>query len=391
MCLGLNDLHTDEPGRAPDTLARRPAAVRVPARDSGPAEIAAVASMSQHAAGASSPAAVMASAWDEILRYARRYPSPHNSQPIKLRVEGARAELFYDLDLGLPAESYGIPFGSVCAGVFIESVSIAAHALGYRVAEALDHTPLDFGRCDRLHPLGTLTLEPAGTIDDLHPRLLLERRTSRLPYDRQPVPAAAFEDARREAARRGHVMAGSSDRALVDRIIRLNQQTLFYDLENADVRAEIQSWLRFSERHARATADGLSARCLALPGPLMQLLLRNHWIWKVPVVGAVLRSVYLRSMRGVTQVIWIRGPFGDERHYTDAGRTLLRIWLVLTRHGLHLHPFGSVITNPRAHRELVDIVGEEESADFVWMLFRVGYSRRPPESHRRDLAEMRLP
>src|SRR5215218_6963933 len=104
--------------------------------------------------GPSPPAAATTSAWDEILRYARRYASPHNSQPIKLRVAGARAALFYDLDLGLPAESYGIPFGSVCAGVFIETVSIAAHALGYRVAEALDYTPMDFGRGDRLHPPG---------------------------------------------------------------------------------------------------------------------------------------------------------------------------------------------------------------------------------------------
>ena len=333
----------------------------------------------------------MASAWDEILRYARRYPSPHNSQPIKLRPEGARAELFYDLDRGLPAESYGIPFGSVCAGVFIETVSIAAHALGYRVAEALDYTPLDFSRGDRLHPLGTLTLEPGGRIDDLDPGLLLERRTSRLPYARRPVPAEALEDARRQAAERGHVLAGSSDRGLVERIIRLNQRTLFYDLENPDVRTEIQNWLRYSERHARTSGDGLSARCLCLPGPLMRLLMGNYWIWKVPVVGTLLRYVYLRSMRGVTQVGWIKGPFRDERDYTDAGRTLLRIWLVLTRQGLHLHPFGSVITNPRAHGELGDIVGEQENAEMIWMLFRVGYSRRPPESHRRDLGELRLP
>lgn len=329
--------------------------------------------------------------WDEILRYARRYPSPHNSQPIKLRVEGARAELYYDLDRGLPAESYGIPFGSVCAGVFIETVSIAAHALGYRVAEALDDTPMDFGRDDRLHPLGTLTLEPEGQIDDLDPRLLLERRTSRLPYARRPVPIAALEEARREAAERGHLVAGSSDRRLVERIVRLNQQTLFYDLENPDVRTEIQNWLRYSERHARSTGDGLSARCLALPGPLMRLLMGNYWIWKLPVMGTVLRYVYLRSMRGVTQVGWIKGPFSSERDYTNAGRTLLRVWLVLTSHGLQLHPFGSVITNPRAHRELVDIVGADEGADMIWMLYRVGYSRRPRESHRRDVKEMRLP
>jgi hypothetical protein len=50
------------------------------------------------------------------------YPSPHNSQPIKVRVlDEFRAEFFYDLDLGLPAEKFGIPFGHVCAGVFLEA------------------------------------------------------------------------------------------------------------------------------------------------------------------------------------------------------------------------------------------------------------------------------
>ena len=338
-----------------------------------------------------SPASVAAAAWDEILECARRYPSPHNTQPIKVRVQGARAELFYDLDLGLPAESYGIPFGSVCAGVFIETVSIAAHGLGYRLEEALDYSPMDFRGRDRLHPLGTLTLHPQAGIDDLDPRLLLERRTSRLPYERRRVPAVALEDAARTAAERGHTLAGTSDPTLTARIIRLNQQTLFYDLENPDVREEIHTWLRFSERHALQTRDGLSARCLALPGPLMRVFLGNYWIWKLPVLGGLLRRVYLRSMRGVTQVGWIKGPFAHERDYTEAGRTLLRVWLVLTSHGLHLHPFGSVITNPRAHRELVEIVGEEEGTEMIWMLFRVGYSRRPPESHRRGLTEMRLP
>lgn len=329
--------------------------------------------------------------WDEILAYARHYPSPHNTQPIKVRIAGPRAELFYDLDLGLPAESYGIPFGSVCAGIFIEAVSIAAHAAGQRVVEELDHSPMDFSRRERLHPLGVLTLEPAGRIDDLDPELLLTRRTSRLRYERRPVPPAVMEEARATAAAFGQTLAGTSERLLVDRIIRVNQRTLFYDLENPAVRGEIQSYLRYSERQARETADGLSARCLALPGLLLRVLMGNYWIWRVPAVSSVLRHVYLRSMRGVTQVAWIKGPFADERDYTIAGRALLRIWLQLTAHGLYLHPFGSVITNPRAHRELVEILDEEEGTDMIWMLFRLGSSRRPPESHRRDLSELVLP
>jgi hypothetical protein len=333
----------------------------------------------------------MPTTWDTILTYAARYPSPHNSQPIRLRVDGRRAELFYDLDRGLPAESYGAPFGSVCAGVFVEAVSIAAHALGCRVVEQLDFTTMDFARRQRLHPLGVLTIEPAtAPIQGLDPELMLTRRTSRLRYESRPVPAVVVEAARRMAAEHGHVLGGSSERGLVDEIVAVNQRTLFYDLENPEVRAEIQSYLRYSERHARAVGDGLSARCLSLPGPVLRLVMGNHWIWNVPVVSGVLKAIYMRSMRGVGQVAWIKGPFSDEREYTAAGRVMLRIWLLLTEHGLVLHPFGSVITNPRAHRELVAAIDEHEGDDMIWMLFRLGYSREPPSSHRRGLAELTL-
>jgi len=334
----------------------------------------------------------MPTTWDKILTYARRYPSPHNSQPIRMRIRGSCAELFYDLDRGLPAESYGAPFGSVCAGVFVEAVSIAAHALGCTVDEQLDFTPMDFTGRERLHRLGALTVNPsASPIDDLSPELMLTRRTSRLRYEPRQVPAAVIEEARELAAAHGHVLAGSSDRRLVDDIVRVNQRTLFYDLDNPTVRAEIQSYLRYSEREARTKADGLSARCLALPGPLLRVLMGHHWIWKVPVVSSLLKRIYLRSMRSVNQLVWIRGPFADEREYTEAGRVMLRLWLLFTRHGLVLHPFGSVITNPRAHRELVVAIDEDEGSDMIWMLFRLGYSRQPPVSHRRELSELVLP
>lgn len=250
---------------------------------------------------------------------------------------------------------------------------------------------MDFSAGDRLHPLGTLTLEPAPEpIEDLDPVLMLARRTSRLRYEPRQVPAAVIGEARQMAAAHGHTLAGSSDRRLVDEIVQVNQRTLFYDLDNREVREEIQSYLRYSERQARETGDGLSARCLALPGPLLRVLIGNYWIWKVPVVSGALRHIYLRSMRGVNQVAWIKGPFSDEREYTEAGRVMLRIWLLFTENGLVLHPFGSVITNPRAHRELVAAIGEEEGTDMIWMLFRLGYSRQPSVSHRRELTELVL-
>lgn len=333
----------------------------------------------------------MEQAWRQILTYAHRYPSPHNSQPIRVRIEGDTLHLYYDLARGLPAEPYGIPFGSLCAGVFIEAATIAAHALHFDVVERLDLTPMDFQSTASIHSLGELRLVPnPDAVKDLDPELMLSRRTSRLPYSKRTVPAEVLREASKEATRAGHVLRSVTDPQVVKKVVAINQRTLFYDLENPDVRHEIQGYLRYSEREAMQKADGLSARCLALPGPVMRLVMGNYWVWKTPVLSTVLKRIYLSSMRGVSQVAWVKGPFATESDYLNAGRTLLRMWLVFTKHGVYLQPFGSVITNPRAHRELVTLVEESEDGDMVWLLFRLGYSKQPAVSHRRPLTELEL-
>jgi hypothetical protein len=327
---------------------------------------------------------LLASNWDQIIPFLERYPSPHNSQPIKIHADGDTLSLFYDLDLGLPAESYGIAFGSVCAGVFIESAVIAAHHFGYEVDESLAFGQMDFTAVDRLFPLGKLHLRTAPTpVEDISADLLIKRRTSRMPYERRQVPDEIIAKLSAEATRHKHTLNVTADARLVHEVIQINQRTLFYDLDNPKVRKEIQGYLRYNDREARSRSDGLSAECLALPGALMRLFMGNHWIWGIPVLGGFARRVYLNSMDGVTQIGWLTGPFESVEDYTRAGRLFIRLWLMLTAEGVYLHPFGSVITNPKAHKEFIAAVKSGEGSNMAWMLFRLGYSRTPPESYRR--------
>lgn len=325
-----------------------------------------------------------ADAWTTILRTVRRYPSPHNSQPMRVRpVDDRTLELCYDLDRGLPAEPYGIPFGYVCAGIFVELVAIAAHAAGHEVVERLRHEDMAFDGDDRLHRLGTLTLVPAGgPVPDLDVALIAARRTSRLPYARGTVDPRAIAEVRAEARRWGHRLTTTTDAAVVDRVVRINQRTLFDDVANPAVRAELATWLRCSRAEAAHRGDGLSAECLHLPGPVLRGFVAHHRWWSLPVVGAVARWLYLRTMRGVSQLAWLTGPFATSADFLTAGRAFTRVWLRLTAHGVALHPFGSVITNPRSHAAFTAAVGEDEGADMAWMLLRIGYSEAPPVSHR---------
>jgi hypothetical protein len=330
--------------------------------------------------------------WARIVEDARHYPSPHNSQPIKLRpVDDRTAELYYDLDLGLPAESFGIPFGHVCAGVFLEGLHTVAAGYGFAVTEQLDHGEMDFAGADRLHPLGILTLteRPATDADRARHRLFLERRTSRRPYDATLIPDAVLTEAAEVAHTGGHAFRTTAEPGTVRDLVRINQSTLFSDLQNDAVYEEIMTWLRFSREEARKRGDGLSAEAMLMPGGVLRFAMGHRGLWRAPVIGAGIRSVYLNTMRGVRQLGWLEGPFDSPADYIEAGRTFMRVWLALTARGVYLHPFGTVITNPGSHRAFVDAVGAQEGEGrMAWMLFRFGHSKQPPVAHRRPASAM---
>lgn len=336
--------------------------------------------------------------WLAIVEDVRRYPSPHNSQPIKLRPRGPRgATLYYDLDLGLPAESFGIPFAHVCAGVFLESLRVVARAAGFEVREELDHSEMDFGGAERLHRFAEVELVELDLDSEerVEARAALERfrtrRTSRRPYKSRSVPEDVIDRARTISADAGFEFRHTADRPLVRRIVHVNQATLFDDLENDAVYAEIMEWLRFSRRQAAERADGLSAEAMLLPGRVLRFAMGHRGMWRMPVIGAAIRGVYLNTMRGVHELGWIEGRFAGPADYIEAGRTFMRVWLELHRHGVVLHPFGTVITNPRSHALFAEAVGAREGdGRMAWMLFRLGYSEYPPLAHRRDAAAMTL-
>lgn len=330
--------------------------------------------------------------WRTILDAARSYPSPHNSQPIRVRItSGQSAEVYYDLDRGLPAENFGIPFGHVCAGVFLESLAVVAASEGFDLAVQLHLAPMDFGATDRLHHIASVTLEPGEATDLARQRRAAfdARRTNRRPYDSRPVPGDDLGPVRDLAAARGHVFGDSTDPMVVAEIIRVNQETLFDDLRNDAVHAEIMAWLRFSRAQAVATGDGLSAETMLMPGRLLRFAMGHRGMWEAPVLGSAIKSVYLRTMRGVAHVAWFEGPFATEHDYVEAGRLFMASWLELTARGVSLHPLGTVITNPRSHARFAEAAGiDEASPRMAWMLVRLGYAKTPPVAHRRPVEEL---
>jgi len=325
--------------------------------------------------------------WRELLDDARWAPSPHNTQPWKLRViEEREAELLYDPERLLPDTDAAGRFTTVALGIFVEAIVVAAAARGHDLAVGYDGRPPD-PQAPGPTLFATLRLVPYPREEPLGRELLLQRRTSRLPYDGRSLDDELLEELRELAERSGHGFSWSSEPGLVRETIALNEETLFSDLNDPVIRSEIGRWVRFSAADAARRRDGFAPAALGVPGPLIRVFFRAHGLVELPVVRGIARRLYRRTMRGTRTVAWLSGPFETPADCFAAGRMLLRFWLTLTRDGAQLHPFGSVITNAVAYAGLHGVV-EAPTTGTLWLVARLGYSTEPPRSSRLEVQEL---
>ena len=228
-------------------------------------------------------------------------------------------------------------------------------------------------------------LEPGGA-DRLPAELLHRRRTSRLPYDGVPVDDGLIAELESEARAGGQEWHSSSDPELVRWVVGLNRDTLFLDMADPVARHEVGGWLRFSSAEAARRRDGFSPDALGFPGWLLRLFFHHHRLLELPVVRGCARALYGRTMRGTSTVAWLRGPFETIEDGVAAGRVLMRLWLTMTRAGVHLHPFGSIVTNRIANTRLQQRIGPGDGT--LWLVMRLGRSAEPPRSHRLETDEL---
>jgi hypothetical protein len=286
-------------------------------------------------------------------------------------------------------------FTWLTAGIFAEICTIAAHSLGYELEAEWDHSPMyPGGDTETPQVLARMTLVDAGKrVPDLDPQLIFDRHTSRLPYDGRSVPAEVIVELQAEAERLGHRLETRSDKQAIRWVVELNRQALFHDLDNAPLRTELTKWLRYDVREEDLMRDGLSARCLTFSPRLFRSFFTNHRFWTMPGVRNIVGWVYGATMKGIGTIGWLRGPYRDSSDWVAAGRCMIRLWLMLTKHGIYWHPYGSVITSEAARLNMIRYLGlgdEQGGEDMVWLLLRLGQSKAPPLSHRLPIEDIIL-
>ena len=334
----------------------------------------------------------MESTWKEILEYARWAPSPHNIQPWRIKiVSPEKIDIFYQPDRLLPKTDPAERFTTVGFGTFVESITIAARGFGYDIDYAYKRVTLDATLSGPQFFI-SVTLAKRTVNEPLDKELLLKRRTSRLQYDDVPVDQAVSDELAAIAKEFGQTFVITSDPKQVRWTTYLNKETMFYDMNDENARTEVGSWVRYLSKEAHEKKDGLWSYCMGFAPGVMYLFFHARWIFNLPILKQIIGAYYMWSMRGTRTVGWLSGPFNTPETWFNSGRMLARLWLTMTAHDVYLHPFGSVITNEKAHLMFVEHFGVSESdASTTWLLMRLGHSKLPPRSLRRTLEEILIP
>jgi hypothetical protein len=320
--------------------------------------------------------------WETLLEDARWAPSPHNGQQWRLRPLGVDyAELLCDPKGLIPAIDPTGAFTMVGLGAFAETLAVVARANGHDLVVSdivAPPNPSD----DRLTRVADLQLV-AGGGDHLTIELVHRRRTSRLAYDGRTVSPALVERLDRACGPFGHSFHASSDSDVVAWSLELDGTYLLRDLRSKAAREELAEWLRYSNRSAARSGDGFSPAAMDVPGWMLYVLARAGGPLRLRPVGALVRWLHDRSVRGTATVGWLAGPFATPADWFAAGRALTRIWLEITEEGMYLQPLGSIIDDPSVQLRL-----NPEGDGTVWIVVRLGTGPEPARSHRRSVSAL---
>jgi len=336
------------------------------------------------------------SVWKTLLETAIHAPSPHNVQPWRVRIlSDDCADLLIEKRRTLPKEDPTGSFIILTMGLFIEALKILAANrslnLHYELHQAPSQfTPEHIARAEsELLPFARLSLkgdEDSGERikENYDDALFLTRRTSRISLLPKRVPDQAVHTLTNLARHWGQRYEQVCDAKTIERILERNIHALFADLNAPAYHDEIVEWFRFTDRASRRTRDGLDYRCMNSSRLSFWLAARFPNLLQLPLARPLLEKVYRQQLGIVPTIGMLAGPFWEPESAFETGRFLMHFWLELAKCDLYLHPYGNLVTNRPAAEWCRQALGISD----IWLIFKIGFSKVPPQSYRRNVEEV---
>ena len=314
----------------------------------------------------------------ELVRLATLAPSSHNTQPWKFKIAADNIQIYPDRTRRLPAVDPDDRELWISLGSALENLLVAAEHFGYH-PEATYH--LAGTAADHI----TVALEKTGAVPASRAGLfeaIRTRQCTRREFDGQPVPTQRLDQLSAAATGAGIaplLFTGAAMEPLLEYVKVGNAHQMTDD----KFKTEMVHWVRFNDREALASRDGLLGRGSGNPS-------LPRWVAQL-FIGSALNAqtqdkkdeLNIRSSAGL---LLFTSQRNDPAAWLDTGRAHERFALLATALGLK----NSYINQPCEVPELRAQVQTHLSLNggFPQLLARFGYGPAMPRSLRRPVSEV---
>lgn len=323
---------------------------------------------------------------ETFFKLLNTYPSPHNGQPIRIKeISDGSYELYFDKSRGLKSTEISYLFSFVSMGVFCEYASLCCNALGHR-AEIVTILPSQSDlRGNGLIKFADLKITwNVNGSDETTLAALQFRQTSRKKY--YTGTSGQADTHAISAAKDNGMQIVKLPKDIAQHAVWLNQRAVFDDIKDRAVREELDHWLRYTADQKVSTNDGLAYDCMELNGKAMKYIIDHHKILENQLIAKLLKTYYLRTMSDDSDVFYMLAPFKTEHDSFKVGTMVMRLWHIMSSYQLYIHPFGTIMSNQKAHADFValaDIKNESLESGYLVFIFRAGKSEKPTPSMRK--------
>lgn len=305
----------------------------------------------------------------EIIKYAAKAPSGHNSQPWKFKITNEGIAILPDYRAALPVVDKDNRELFISLGCAAENIVVSATFYGYESkiterGEAGINITLSGNsevKCDELF----YSIE--------------KRQTNRNVYSGDKIAAKALETlestVREPGVRIYFSETGSVTGRLLKEYVALGNAV---QMNDKGFKNELLSWMRFNAKHERTMNDGLSYRVFGNP-PLPKFIAR-------PIVSCFLKPDVqnksdMKKIESSSHLVMLTIQNNTHEGWIDLGRTLQRLLLNATKSGISC----AFINQPCEVRALAAELQNKLTGfkGYPALILRMGYAGPAPYSPRR--------
>jgi len=315
----------------------------------------------------------------DLIHFASLAPSGHNTQPWKFSLAAdqppALIRLYPDHTRRLPAVDPDERELYISLGCALENLLIAARQAGYE--ERVEIFPSDEADCVRvqLAPTG------AGAPTDPLFAAITERQCTRSLFDGQPAAAADLDALQALPAQPGTRLAVLIEPKAVQtcsEAVAEGNRRQFQDQAFLD---ELITWIRFNEKEALKTRDGLYTLCSGNPKV-------PRWLGKLFLTPGSANSQVKSDTEKIASsagLVLLSSQADDPQSWLETGRTFERLALTLTSLGMRMAFVNQPVEISALRQQLAPALGLEDAVP--QLLLRFGRAPAMPHSLRRPIAE----